>query len=444
MQQFIREGYIILKPDMPDSYHRSIYQKIEETIEQKGNPRNNLLPAVHELMELFEHPVVHGAMSSILGPDYFLNFHRHVHDRPPGGADQKMHKDSLHNSRFAVDNKTRHHHTRWTMLFYYPQDTPVQLGPTAIVPKSQYLNIDWPEGERDTPLDGDAGTVVIVHYDLLHRGMANHHDSTTRQMIKFLFTRMSEPTEPTWDYAGSDWTTSAHPQENIWRHMWNWHQGNPKPLTRTSETSVDELIAQLGSEKDIEGLQASYELGTRGEEALPALLQTLQAEDAAATRNAVYAFNQIGEAAIPALVEASQSDNERLRARSFDILGDMGQQATSASATLRNGLADPEEDPRRRAAEALGTVSQNDPSVAASLAQLVENDPSGMVRRNAALSLARLGPNAREAVPALAKGMSDPNHYVRGYSVHALARIGTPEASQAALRQLEVLRYDRE
>lgn len=27
MQQFIREGYIILKPDMPDSYHRSIYQK---------------------------------------------------------------------------------------------------------------------------------------------------------------------------------------------------------------------------------------------------------------------------------------------------------------------------------------------------------------------------------------------------------------------------------
>lgn len=83
------------------------------------------------------------------------------------------------------------------------------------MPKSQYLNIDWPEGEQDTPLDGDAGAVVIGHYDLLHRGMANHHDSTTRQMVKFLFTRMSEPTESTWDYAGSDWAASNHPQENI-------------------------------------------------------------------------------------------------------------------------------------------------------------------------------------------------------------------------------------
>lgn len=86
----------------------------------------------------------------------------------------------------------------------------------------------------------------------------------------------------------------------------------------------------------------------------------------------------------------------------------MGLQATSASSTLLNGLADPEEDPRRRAAEALGTVAQNDPSVAVSLTQLVESDPSGMMRRNAALSLARLGPNAKEAVPALAKGMTDP------------------------------------
>ena len=74
--------------------------------EKGGNPGNNLLPKVPDLMQVFNHPVVHGALQSILGHDYYLHLHRHVHDRPPGGKDQKMHKDSLHNSRFAVGRET--------------------------------------------------------------------------------------------------------------------------------------------------------------------------------------------------------------------------------------------------------------------------------------------------------------------------------------------------
>ena len=81
--------------------------------------------------------MVHGALHSILGPDYYLHLHRHVHDNPPGSKGQNLHKDSLYNSRYAVDEKRRHHRTRWLMLFYYPQDTPVELGPTAILPRSQ-------------------------------------------------------------------------------------------------------------------------------------------------------------------------------------------------------------------------------------------------------------------------------------------------------------------
>ena len=134
----------------------------------------------------------------------------------------------------------------------------------------------------------------------------------------------------------------------------------------------------------------------------------------------------------------------RMRARAFDVLGDMGTLAKGASQAILDGLSDSEDDPRRRAAEALGTIDQNDSSFTDPLADLVANDPSGMVRRNAALSLARLGSNAVDAIPTLASGMLDPNHYVRGYSVHALSRIGTPEAAQAAFKQLEMLRYDRE
>src|SRR6476660_1964239 len=169
MRRFIIDGYVVLKPDLPTGFDERIYQKLEEVV-AGGNPRNNLLPRVPDLMQLFDHPMVDGALRSILGPDYYLHLHRHVHDNPPGSKGQNLHKDSLYNSRFAVDGKRRHHRTRWLMLFYYPQDTPVELGPTGIMPRSQYLNVDRPADQSERALSGAAGTVTIVHYDLLHRG----------------------------------------------------------------------------------------------------------------------------------------------------------------------------------------------------------------------------------------------------------------------------------
>ena len=80
--------------------------------------------------------------------------------------------------------------------------------------------------------------------------------------------------------------------------------------------------------------------------------------------------------------------------------------------------------------------------MAAPLAQALGQDQSGEVRRNAALSLARLAPKNPEVIPALERGMSDDNHYGRGFSVHALNRIGTPEATRAALRHLQIMRWD--
>ena len=38
--------------------------------------------------------------------------------------------------------------------------------------------------------------------------------------------------------------------------------------------------------------------------------------------------------------------------------------------------------------------------------------------------------------------MIDENHYVRGFSVYALSRIGTPEATQALVKHLQTMRWD--
>jgi hypothetical protein len=349
------------------------------------------------------------------------------------------------------------------MLFYYPQETPVELGPTAILPRSQYLNTQPPPGVEELPLCGAAGTVTIVHYDLLHRGMPNTSDRM-RYMAKFLFTRMTEPQAPSWDHDERVWEPTAPtplrgagvphevgwgpPQERIWRHMWDWHRGQG-PAGRLAETpepgtdlSVAALADRLRDEDELAGLSASYELGLRGQEAVPPLIRALREETAAAPRNAAYAFNRIGPAAVPALLDAARDDDPRVRARALDILGDMGLAAAEALPALAGLLQDEAEDPRRRAAEALGTIGQGSTGIAAALGAVLQRDPSGEVRRNAALSLARLGPKAAGAEPALAQGMTDENHYVRGFSVYALSRIGTPEATRAVVRHLQTMRWD--
>jgi ectoine hydroxylase-related dioxygenase (phytanoyl-CoA dioxygenase family) len=52
------------------------------------------------------------------------------------------------------------------------------------------------------------GSVVLMHYDLLHRASANVSKDKRRFMFKFQFVRMSYPSAPSWDC-----------QDRIWRRL---------------------------------------------------------------------------------------------------------------------------------------------------------------------------------------------------------------------------------
>ena len=65
------------------------------------------------------------------------------------------------------------------------------MGPTALVPGTQYY-MDGPGDEvAGLALTCAAGTVVITHYELWHRATANR-STRTRYMLKFLFARTEE------------------------------------------------------------------------------------------------------------------------------------------------------------------------------------------------------------------------------------------------------------
>jgi hypothetical protein len=102
-------GYCLIRlDDLPRAYHDSIVEKLDSVIEKGGNPGNNMLPMVPELQTMLKHPKVDGALRSILGTDYWVHLHRHVHnllstnvdEGEPGGV-KRLHKDSLGNSRYA-------------------------------------------------------------------------------------------------------------------------------------------------------------------------------------------------------------------------------------------------------------------------------------------------------------------------------------------------------
>ena len=127
IQKFIRDGYIAIEPKLSNEFHADIFAKIEKIFDTEGNPGNNLLARIPELQYIYDDPYVVGALSSIIGEDYYMEPHRALHFNQPHSTGQTLHKDSF---------TRRRHRARWFVTFYYPQDTPTEMGPTGVVPGS--------------------------------------------------------------------------------------------------------------------------------------------------------------------------------------------------------------------------------------------------------------------------------------------------------------------
>ena len=102
MKQFIANGYVIVKPNVSTSLHKTIYQKLDMVVAKEGNPGNNLLPRVPEIQEVFDNPVVRGAFTSVIGPNYIMHPHRHPHHNGPGSKGGGWHKDSYWGERYEI------------------------------------------------------------------------------------------------------------------------------------------------------------------------------------------------------------------------------------------------------------------------------------------------------------------------------------------------------
>ena len=443
MRDFIINGYVVVKPALPPDFHKSVFQQTLGLIEKGENLGNNLLlPKVPMLQQVFDDPVVHGALTSILGQNYVMNQHCACHYHPPGSKAQDWHKD------YPLGGNVRYHRTRLAMAFYYPQDVTEDMGPTAIQPATQYYMT--PSEAAGLSLCGEAGTVTIVHYELWHRATENLSDRI-RFMLKFLFCRTEEPQQPSWNAENPNWETNqTAPVEHqgIWEHLWKWHQGMQNGrMDPTSSTLNDapkliqSLQNELNDENEATRLNAAYALGSIGKPAIPTLIEALRQESKVAwNRNldrgdftnpsqldSIYGLAAVGEPVVPALAEVLEDTDWWTRAGVAAALGCMGEPAHGAVPALVKALKDDSEWVRRNAADTLGNIGPSARSAVPALVEALGDDrpvsrwslSDAPLRENAMIALAKMG-QLPHLTPVLQDALQDENQYIRSWAAIAL------------------------
>ncbi|MCX6047792.1 MAG: phytanoyl-CoA dioxygenase family protein, partial [Chloroflexi bacterium] len=230
----IVDGYLLVQTDFPDEFHEGICRQIDAVFEKDGNPGDAILDKVPDLHQIYQDPYVRGALTSILGPDYAMNSHRHCHYTTSGHPGGHWHQDSTN---------VRHHHIEQLLGMYYPQDVVEAMGPTMILPGTQYHNTpstymaSYMNFKSQIALNVKAGTVAITHYDIWHAWMPNY-SGRARRMLKFLFNRVTAPTTtPSWNAAPDykfrpnpfslpiESQSDAYKHSRMWRNVWDWLHG---------------------------------------------------------------------------------------------------------------------------------------------------------------------------------------------------------------------------
>ena len=476
LKKFLLDGFLIISPrelSLRPEWHSEFCQYASHVSEGEGNPGNNVLARYPQLNEVFQDPRVKSVLSRILGKGYVMQSHRFMHKTSKGQLDQQWHKDSF----FGYTRPLRHNQIRNVMLMYYPQKTTIPMGPTALRRGTAYTCIDpkrykgvfpnefnkgWNK-ESDIFMECEAGSLLLIHYDIIHRGSKN--DERDRQMYKFQFSRMIEPsvddTVPTFGVAKfEDVEIDTKPlSEGLYpvaESIWNWLHNIPFEPKKLPTTPVN-----LDSESELERMGAAYSLGLCNQ--YDTLMKRLVNNNEQICYNAAHGLVACrSQDAVRNLVKKVISSQGNLCTSMF-VLSEWGPLVRQSidEKTLDQLIdsmckKDLDEITKVYVAEALGTIfceynDVNNSSLVTAIEylcgnlknlRLEEDRVCEQARYVSCFSLARIGPCAKSAVPFLKTSLkADRNRYVIGNILEACERIGTPEALLIELEYLKSTRW---
>lgn len=194
LEAFVRDGFLVLQPSVlgGDAFHERMWEAARN-LYRHGEFGNNLLSDIPELDTILDAPEVAGALEGLLGDDYVLQAHRHCHIAMEKAGNQEFHKDGFH--------EFRHMSPTDVMVMYYPQEVSSSMGPTAVLPGSQYTRekppCEQPHGValshgfvEQVLTSPRPGSCILMHFHLWHRATSRLATAERdRFMFKFQFRR---------------------------------------------------------------------------------------------------------------------------------------------------------------------------------------------------------------------------------------------------------------
>jgi hypothetical protein len=195
-------------------------------------------------------------------------------------------------------------------------------------------------------------------------------------------------------------------------------------LARKQEARIKKILADMKSaEVDTrrEAVLALAELGDRAKEGIPDLAQAVLDKDRSLRLAALDALKKLaGDAkpAVPNLAKALSSMDAATRQKAIQVLAALGPDAQPAASALVALLADKEHwEPASQALVRIGKGAV--PALTKGL-----DSSSALTRQKSARCLGEIGPDARDALPALtARAQTDASVSVREDATTAIGRI---------------------
>lgn len=394
MLHFLIRGFHVVKTGVAPEIHTQILEDAKVAVSE-GNPGNDILHKVPGLHEIYKDPAMVGALTSILGDSYVMHCHRHCHLNRAGNEGKPFFHQDGSTRRFAGWSRPwrRHHRPRTVMAISYPHETPVEMGPTGVIPGTPYHNARLENSfDYEFPFAViDPGDVLLVHFDLWHRVSTNSSDRD-RYMMKFLFKPTEEPVAPSWNASAdfdpgfdtlADRLDFDHPSDVllkhplVWEFMWRWSRGEALPeWGDDAPVSVEDMMGDLASDDPGVVLDATYALGRLGKRAVPVLMDQLLGEDEDERELVIGALSATGQYAVDGLVDVLTHQDDWVRATAADTLGDIGLPAVGALPAIREALKDDYDWVRHNATRALTIWSKAaDVSAEDLLPVLVDEEP---------------------------------------------------------------------
>lgn len=190
MANFVADGMLRFDGLIPDEINAEAMREIDEQriktgYERQGQPLAHLWQESQGFGAMFRLPQVQGIIRSLVGPDPLYDHHAFHKVGPHHEEGQTWHADAIIDTRQHFD----------IQLFYYPHDTPREMGGTMFLPGSHLRRINETSIGRyqnfmgQLPIVCKAGTLAVGHHGIWHCAQPN---STDR--MRYMFKLRLNPT----------------------------------------------------------------------------------------------------------------------------------------------------------------------------------------------------------------------------------------------------------